>query len=306
MKSTTTPSKKATTKRTNPSVPFDEMRRLMRVYGSIKCLRKRQMSDGAANMKVDSVKRKFYRWFPDLEDRFERDVAGFYRPKFGHEFEMRYRENMRMKDGEATSKKRTNKRKQRLGGMEVAGTASTNLNIDGPSSIVQMESNLKESTTLVLAPPAIVRSRSYQDLTTGEDTDATSTAVDAGPLDNSFTPELRIFDDVEKRFFTPMSTPVLTMSSPPSPPVPLGHEDSHTVPIIQRGLSLSSVQDCPRLTSSSSFSSGGSEDEQRFSSPWETVSPSIDITLDKSMEEYCKEVLASDGEDGGSDFQFDM
>ena len=56
--------------RNDRGVSFDEMRRLMRVYGPIKCLRKRQSAKGGEdNTKADSVKRKFYRWFPDLDDR---------------------------------------------------------------------------------------------------------------------------------------------------------------------------------------------------------------------------------------------
>lgn len=100
-------------------VPFDEMRRLMEVYGSTKCLRKRQTplgSNGTRNaaVKIDSVKRKFYRWFPDLDERFERDKeTGLYEPKFGHEFELKYREEMRKKDGESLTSKRARCRKMR-------------------------------------------------------------------------------------------------------------------------------------------------------------------------------------------------
>ena len=93
-------------KRNDRSVPFEEMRRLMQIYGSIKCLRKRQTAGGDDNTKVDSVKRKFYRWFPDLEERFFKDTDGYFRPRFGHEFELGYRREMRAKDGELLSKKR--------------------------------------------------------------------------------------------------------------------------------------------------------------------------------------------------------
>merc|ERR1719473_1104369 len=61
---------------------------------------------------VDSVKRKFYRWFPDLDERFVKDGAGFYKPKFGHEVEIRYREAMRAKDGECLAKKRATCRRR--------------------------------------------------------------------------------------------------------------------------------------------------------------------------------------------------
>lgn len=108
-------------KRAERGVPFDEMRRLMKVYGSVKCLRKRASKSDAdggesnAKVKIDSVKRKFYRWFPDLEARFAKDAEGFYRPKVGHEEEMRYREERRKEDGEVLAQKRAKCRKQRYG-----------------------------------------------------------------------------------------------------------------------------------------------------------------------------------------------
>mmetsp|Transcript_4961 Transcript_4961/g.7807 ORF Transcript_4961/g.7807 Transcript_4961/m.7807 type:complete len:242 (-) Transcript_4961:255-980(-) len=92
------------------SVPFDEMKRLMRVYGSMKCLRNRTPVDSGRTAKVESVKRKFYRWFPDLDERFVRTPEGWYKPKDGHEEEMRYREAMRKVDQESLVKKRNSKR----------------------------------------------------------------------------------------------------------------------------------------------------------------------------------------------------
>mmetsp|Transcript_4592 Transcript_4592/g.9904 ORF Transcript_4592/g.9904 Transcript_4592/m.9904 type:complete len:365 (+) Transcript_4592:143-1237(+) len=107
------PAKK--TKRIAPKhtkVPFEEMCRLMKVYGSTKCLRKRNSPDGGAGCtRAESIKRKFYRWFPDLDERFEKDSQGFYRPKSGHEFEMHYRQEMRKKEGESLNKKRAQKRR---------------------------------------------------------------------------------------------------------------------------------------------------------------------------------------------------
>ena len=75
-------------------------------------------------MKADSVKRKFYRWFPDLDERFERDRDGFYRPKSGHEVEMQYREKMRMKDGQLLNKKRVTGRKQKNSCSEIKDVSS--------------------------------------------------------------------------------------------------------------------------------------------------------------------------------------
>lgn len=51
------------------SISFEEMQRLMRVYGPIKCLRNRTPKETGKALKIDSVKRKFYRWFPDFDSR---------------------------------------------------------------------------------------------------------------------------------------------------------------------------------------------------------------------------------------------
>mmetsp|Transcript_13159 Transcript_13159/g.27003 ORF Transcript_13159/g.27003 Transcript_13159/m.27003 type:complete len:157 (+) Transcript_13159:156-626(+) len=44
------------------SVTFDEMKRLMRVYGPIKCQRVRTPKDSGKYAKPESIRRKFYRW----------------------------------------------------------------------------------------------------------------------------------------------------------------------------------------------------------------------------------------------------
>merc|ERR1712060_945311 len=85
------------------------LKRLMRVYGPTKCLRHRK-SKIQGNSNVLSVKRKFYRWFPDLEERFEKTDLGWYKPRIGHEAEMKYREDLRRKDQELLTLKRTAKR----------------------------------------------------------------------------------------------------------------------------------------------------------------------------------------------------
>jgi hypothetical protein len=111
------PAKKSTNtrgkyvKRVHP-VSFDEMKRLMRVYGPIKCLRNRRNSQTrpGAITKDTSIKRKFYRWFPDFNERFELTPEGWFLPKFGHEYEMKYREAMRMSDQKVLVKKRCAKR----------------------------------------------------------------------------------------------------------------------------------------------------------------------------------------------------
>lgn len=105
-------------KKVDRGIPFEEMRRLMEVYGSTKCLRKRAPPAGSDVAKIDSVKRKFYRWFPDLEERFVKDAGGYWRPKIGHERELRYREDMRRRDGEDLTRKRASCRKRTLANEE--------------------------------------------------------------------------------------------------------------------------------------------------------------------------------------------
>ena len=95
-------------KRVHP-VSFDEMKRLMRVYGPIKCLRNRN-SPTRPGSKDTSIKRKFYRWFPDFNERFEITEGGWFMPKYGHEEEMKYREAMRKSDQQVLIKKRSLKR----------------------------------------------------------------------------------------------------------------------------------------------------------------------------------------------------
>ena len=95
------------------SIPFEEMQRLMRVYGPIKCLRNRTPKESGKDLKQDSIKRKFYRWFPDFDNRFERTPEGWYKPKYGHEEEMLYRADMRKQDQDELVKKRNTKRTAR-------------------------------------------------------------------------------------------------------------------------------------------------------------------------------------------------
>ncbi|KAL7514637.1 hypothetical protein ACHAXN_011969 [Cyclotella atomus] len=95
------------------SIPFEEMQRLMRVYGPIKCLRNRTPKESGKDLKQESIKRKFYRWFPDFDSRFERTPGGWYKPRHGHEEEMQYRAEMRKQDQDELVKKRNDKRSSR-------------------------------------------------------------------------------------------------------------------------------------------------------------------------------------------------
>lgn len=92
------------------SVSFEEMKRLMRVYGPIKALRNRKPKDTGKAAKPESIRRKFYRWFPDFNERFLKTSAGWFTPKAGHQQEMHYRESMRKVDQEILVKKRNDKR----------------------------------------------------------------------------------------------------------------------------------------------------------------------------------------------------
>jgi hypothetical protein len=81
----------------NGTVAIDEMTRLMRVYGPIKTIRVRS-ADPNKGAKALSIKRKFYRWFPDFSERFAQTPEGWYTPIAGHEAEMKYRAMMREED----------------------------------------------------------------------------------------------------------------------------------------------------------------------------------------------------------------
>ncbi|KAL7549718.1 hypothetical protein ACHAWF_012984 [Thalassiosira exigua] len=108
------PSNKRTLKRRESKqrdrVSFEEMKRLMRVYGPTKCLRNRTPRESGKSAKVLSVKRKFYRWFPDFHDRFVLQAGGWYKPAIGHEEEMRYREDSRREDQRLLAAKRNLKK----------------------------------------------------------------------------------------------------------------------------------------------------------------------------------------------------
>ena len=78
------------------------------MYGPIKTPRKSKCCSTAGNnAKPDSIRRKFYRWFTDFEERFVANPDGMtYRPLAGHEEEIAYREAMRNMDMEILVNKR--------------------------------------------------------------------------------------------------------------------------------------------------------------------------------------------------------
>jgi len=96
----------------------------MNVYGALKAVRNRSAKSSknedsnkddkgegkgkgkGCQVKRESIKRKFYRWFPDLEQRFFRTEEGQYQPIHGHEQEVSYRKQMREKSFESVAQKR--------------------------------------------------------------------------------------------------------------------------------------------------------------------------------------------------------
>jgi hypothetical protein len=175
------------TKRTDRGVTFEEMLRLMRIYGSVKCLRKRQNPDDSevyTKTRIESVKRKFYRWFPDLDERFTKDENGMYWPNCGHEGEIRYREEMRKKDSEIIVTKRVTCRRDRHGTSE--------------GKTKKKNSNNPSDTTS--APESV---ESGSNLTLNENSDpiaSYSSSVDIEPIDCSFL-EHGILDDFDSTFY---------------------------------------------------------------------------------------------------------
>ena len=91
-------------------VSYEEMKRLMRVYGPTKCLRNRTPKESGKSTKILSIKRKFYRWFPDFHNRFVLQEGGWYKPRIGHEEEMKVRGELRRKDQEILAAKRNAKK----------------------------------------------------------------------------------------------------------------------------------------------------------------------------------------------------
>lgn len=98
----TTSKRKYTKKPKDPSrdtsISFEEMTRMMNVYGPIKCLRNRFTKESGGAAKPESIRRKFYRWFPDFNQRYAKGPSGYFEPKAGHKEEMVYRETLRQMD----------------------------------------------------------------------------------------------------------------------------------------------------------------------------------------------------------------
>jgi len=175
----------------------------MNVYGALKAVRNRgakqpNKKDGESNnncqvVKRDSIKRKFYRWFPDLEQRFSRTEDGKYQPIHGHDQEVKYRKEMREKSFESVAKKRAranqrnNYLKRERGELprgdqplpEIVSSSGTLLVPPLPSKKVTLEAE------------AIISSL------VSEDEDESSTTT----IENVFHASESIFDEVNKEFY---------------------------------------------------------------------------------------------------------
>ncbi|KAL3808675.1 hypothetical protein ACHAXA_009228 [Cyclostephanos tholiformis] len=199
------------------TVSFPEMLRLMKTYGSIKCLRNHQKKGDNINAKEDSIRRKFYRWFPDLDERFERDEKGIYHPKAGHEFEIIYRGKLRKMDGEILSMKRTGSRKEHS--LNPSNKPSKEKVLKGTSKKALIMARVQQAGIIVDASdggsspiPVLSAQSDLED----DEMDAfitrnfpynpqESAAIisDIEPVDTSFVAAKEIFDDVETIFFSP-------------------------------------------------------------------------------------------------------
>ena len=214
------------------AVAFSEMLRLMNTYGSVKCLRNhhKKKGDDINNAKDDSVRRKFYRWFPDLDERFERDSEGLYHPKLGHEFEVDYRERMRKLDGEVLAAKRTGSRKEHLINPKrpkqshKGSKKAMILDRACRASILTVSSNDGASPTPVLsALPAQEKDGMVAStlLNFHENLQESAAIIsDIEPLDLSFIAEAGIFDDVETSFFSSTSQECPSSRLCPCSPTP--------------------------------------------------------------------------------------
>lgn len=106
------------------AVSYEEMIRLMNVYGPIKYQRKNPaMKEAEREIKPESIRRRFYRYFPNFADRFVKTPEGStYMPKAGHQEEMRYREELRKKDHDAIMAKKNARRRPQTSSTAQAGT----------------------------------------------------------------------------------------------------------------------------------------------------------------------------------------
>lgn len=186
-------------------IPYEEMERLMNVYGALKAVRNRGAKpsadeDNCGQVKRESIKRKFYRWFPDLEDRFYRNEGGQYYPIYGHEQEIKYRKEMRGKSVESVAQKRAraNKRNKYLKKGAVVGEG-TKIELPRADKPLPELSSSIGVLFHIPQPPRRKVTFEEQDMISSslvsEDEDESST------IDNFFHASGAIFDEVNKEFY---------------------------------------------------------------------------------------------------------
>ena len=179
----------------------------MKVYGALTAVRNRGGAKKSKSsndketkqcpVKKESIKRKFYRWLPDLEERFYRDENGQYQPIHGHEQEVQYRKEMREKSFASVAKKRArsnqrnNNLKKGLGGNEKPELPRVETS---PPNLTS-ERGTRSSNIPFLSR----RSLTFEDraiilpLVSEDECDS--------PMDNSFHANVSIFDEVNQEFF---------------------------------------------------------------------------------------------------------
>ena len=296
------------------SVSFPEMLRLMNTYGSVKCLRNhhKKKGDDINNAKDDSVRRKFYRWFPDLDERFERNHEGLYHPKLGHELEVDYRERMRKLDGEVLAAKRTGSRKEHLlnpkrpkeshkGSKQVKKMI---LDRACRASILTVTSNDGASPTPVLsALPAQEKDDMVAStlLNFHENLQESAAIIsDIEPLELSFIAEEGIFDDVETSFFSSTSQECPSSRLCPCSPTPENVGLNHSSQISPMS---ESNYDTPFIDGIL----GQSLDERSWGSDNDSDISYFNYLLTESIEEcYQNVLLVSDDSDIASDDSWEL
>jgi hypothetical protein len=182
-------------------VPYEEMERLMNVYGALKAVRNRgakpSKNDGEGDgssqvVKRDSIKRKFYRWFPDLEERFYRTEKDQYLPIHGHEQEVKYRKEMREKSSESVTKKRARANQKTKYLKMVRGELPR-----GDQPLPELVGGAR-GALVIPPPPSRQVTFEAEDIISSlvsEDEDESST------IDNTFYASGSIFDEVNKEFY---------------------------------------------------------------------------------------------------------
>lgn len=180
-------------------VPYEEMERLMNVYGALKAVRNRGAKpnkkegegDSCQVVKRESIKRKFYRWFPDLDERFYRTENDQYQPIHGHEQEVKYRREMREKSFESVAKKRARANQKNNYLKKERGELPR-----GDQPLPELAGS--SGTLLIPSPPSRQVTFDAEDIISSlvsEDEDESST------IDNSFLASGSIFDEVNKEFY---------------------------------------------------------------------------------------------------------